>query len=113
MDSTTALTGCIADLPRGCMVTLSTVGSEGHAELGEMVRNGRASIVKRVEARIAQAVTDGEIDASVNIRALARFVQAVQAGMSILARDGSGRVELEEMAEVAMSGWDARVESTR
>lgn len=28
-DSAAALTGCLVDIPRGCMVTLSAVGSEG------------------------------------------------------------------------------------
>jgi len=108
MDSATALTGCIADLPRGCMVTLSSVGSEGHTELGEIVRNARAVTLERLEARLAQAVSDGEIAETADLHALGRFVQAVQAGMSILARDGASRSELEDMAEVAMSGWDAR-----
>jgi hypothetical protein len=45
--------------------------------------------------------------------ALARFVQTVQAGMSILARDGASRSELEAMAEVAMSGRDARTGHNR
>lgn len=112
MDSAAALTGC-ADLPRGCMVTLSSVGSEGYAELGELVRNARAVTLERLEARIAQAVIDGEVAASADHHALARFVQTVQAGMSILARDGASRSELEAMAEVAMSGWDARTRDVR
>ena len=113
MDSAAALTGCVADLPRGCMVTLSTVGSEGYAELGEIVRAARAVTFERLVARFAQAVTDGEIAASTDIHALARFVQVVQAGMSILARDGASRSELENMTEVAMSGWDARTQDAR
>jgi AcrR family transcriptional regulator len=113
MDSAAALTGCIADLPRGCMVTLSSVGSEGHAELGETVRNARGATLQRLEARLARAVSEGEVAASADHQALARFVQAVQAGMSILARDGASRSELEAMAEVAMAGWDARTRDVR
>jgi hypothetical protein len=108
MDSAAGLTGSLADLPRGCMVTLSTVGSEGHAELGEILRRARAVTFERLEARLAQAVADGEIAPSTDLHALARFVQTVQAGMSILARDGASRAELEAMIEVALSGWDAR-----
>ncbi|MBK3731781.1 TetR family transcriptional regulator [Azospirillum brasilense] len=109
MDSAAALTGCRGDIPRGCMVTLSAVGSEGHAELGEVVRSARASAVDILTERMARAVAEGEIPASVDLHALARFVQTVQAGMSILARDGAERAELEAVAEVAMLGWDARV----
>jgi hypothetical protein len=94
--------------PSGCMVTLSSVGSEGHSELGELVRSARAITLDRLKARLGQAVTDGEIPTSVDVHALARFVQTVQNGMSILARDGASRAELEAVAQVAMQGWDAR-----
>lgn len=110
MDSAAALTGCVADLPRGCMVTLSSVASEGHEGLGEIVRNARAVTLERLEARLVRAVADGEIAASVDLSGLARFVQAIQAGMSILARDGASGSDLEAVAEVAMSAWDARVD---
>jgi AcrR family transcriptional regulator len=108
MDSAAALTGYIGDLPQGCMVTLSSVGSEGYASLGEIVRNARDVTLQRLETRLVRAVKDGEIAASADLHALARFVQTVQAGMSILARDGATRSELEDVAGVAMSGWDAR-----
>jgi AcrR family transcriptional regulator len=113
MDSAAALTGCVADLPRGCMVTLSSVGSEGHAGLGAIVRDARGVTLERLENRLAQAVEDGEIAPSTDLHTLARFVQTVQAGMSILARDGATRSELEDMAGVAMAGWDARASDGR
>ena len=91
MDSAAALTGCVVDIPRGCMVALSSVGSEGHAELGELVRSARAVTLDRLKARLNQAVAEGEIPASADVHALARFVQTVQNGMSILARDGASR----------------------
>jgi AcrR family transcriptional regulator len=106
MDSAAALTGCIADLPRGCMVTLSAVGSEGHAELGDLVHKARAVAFERLEVRLGRGVVNGEIAASVDIHALARFVQTVQAGMSILARDGASRNELEDTVAMAMRGWE-------
>ncbi|KAF5884511.1 TetR/AcrR family transcriptional regulator [Rhizobium sp. PEPV16] len=108
MDSAAALTGCVADIPRGCMVTLSSVGSEGHVELGELVRTARAITLDRLKARLNQAISEGEIPASTDVHALARFVQTVQNGMSILARDGATRSELEAVAELAILGWDTR-----
>lgn len=90
-DSAAALTGCVADMPRGCMVTLSSVGSEGHAELGELVRSARAGTLERLLIRLDRAVADGEIPASTDLHALARFVQTLQNGMSIVARDGGER----------------------
>lgn len=112
MDSASALTGSVVDIPLGCMVTLSSVGSEGHAALGELVRSARGVTLERLEERLRQSVSEGEMASSVDLHALARFVQTVQAGMSILARDGVSRAELEDVARIAMQGWDARTASS-
>lgn len=109
LDSAAALTGCVADIPRGCMVTLSAVGSEGHAELGELVRGARGITLARLSARLQRAIDEGELPATIDVHALARFMQTVQGGMSILARDGAARAELEAVAQVALLGFDARV----
>lgn len=108
LDTAAAVSGRRADIPHGCMVALSSVGSEGHKQLGELVRKARSVGLERLRSRLAKAVTDGEIPASVDVHALARFVQTVQNGMSILGRDGASRGELEAVAQVAMLGWDAR-----
>ena len=108
-DSAAALSGHHGDIPNGCMVALSSVGCEGHEHLGEMVRSARASGQARVRARLEEAIAAGEIPRSADADALARYVSAVQGGMSLLARDGAGRAELEDVARIALTGWDARV----
>lgn len=105
MDSAAGLSQAVA----GCMVTLSAVGCEGNAQLGDLVLSARYTAFERLAARLRRGVDDGEISASVDVHALARFVQSVQNGMSVLARDGVTRAELESIAEIAMMGWDARV----
>ncbi len=107
MDSAAVMSGCRGDLPNGCMVALSSVASEGYEQLGALVRSARALGLRRLKARLKKAVAEGELPASVDSAALARFVQTVQAGMSILARDGASRSELEGVAKTAMAGWDA------
>jgi AcrR family transcriptional regulator len=109
MDSAAALTGGVSDNPCGCMVTLSAVGSEGHPELGEIVRAARNESFERIAARFRRGVAEGEISAQTDVRAIARFVQAVQASMSILARDGVSEAELSAVAEVAMQGLETRI----
>ena len=111
MDSAAALTGCSADIPRGCMVTLSAVGDEGHAGLGAQVRAARNEGFEFLKARFERGVADGEIPPSTDIAALARYVQTVQYGMSIQARDGVSRDELARTAMFAMRGWDALVQA--
>ncbi len=109
-DSAAVLTGAVLDIPTGCMLTLSAVGSEGHSDLGELVRAGRAGTLARIKGRIEQAIEHGELPPSVDAHALSRFIQTVQNGMSLLARDGATSSELKSVAELAMGGWDARVE---
>jgi AcrR family transcriptional regulator len=107
MDTAAAWARC--DGPRGCMVTLSGAEGEGSAELGALLRSERARTLARVEERLARAATEGELPDTVDRAALARFVLAVQGGLSLQARDGAGRAELEAVARVAMAGWAARV----
>ncbi len=109
-DSAAALSGRLADIPRGCMITLSAVGSEGYADLGTLVRSERGLTMERLKARFQQAVNDGELGSDNDIEQLARFIQTVQFGMSILARDGAAFEELAGVAEMALMGWDARVQ---
>ena len=109
MDSAAALTGCLADIPRGCMVALSNVGGTEQGNLRELVRDARAVTLDRLKERFARAMAEGELPAGTDIHALARFVQTVQSGMSILARDGAERAELEGVAALAMAGWDGRL----
>lgn len=109
-DSASSLTEDADGMPRGCMVALSAIGNEGHPELGEMVRAARAEGFERIKRRLSRAVKAGEIAPSTDIAALARFLQAVHHGMSILARDGASRAELDEVADVAMLGWEVRTQ---
>ncbi|MER8750768.1 TetR/AcrR family transcriptional regulator [Mesorhizobium sp. M1050] len=105
-DSAAAMTGSDCDLPHGCMVTLGTVGSDGHAELANLMRAARGNAFDLLRARLQEAVSEGELPRSVDVIELARFLQTVQSGMAIRARDGADRAELQAVAEIAMAGWD-------
>lgn len=112
LDSAAALTGAVLDIPRGCMVTLSAVGSEGYVELGELVRSARAATIEKLLARLRKGIERGDVPAETDLQALARFVQSVQYGMALLARDDVSSDELLAVAQIAMLGWDARVAAT-
>ena len=105
-DSAVAMTGGDCDLPRGCMATLATVGSEGHSDLSELMRATRAGGFDILKARFDRAKSDGDLVPSADTTRLARFVQIIQSGMAIRARDGAERVELHAAAEMALSGWE-------
>jgi AcrR family transcriptional regulator len=108
-DSAAAMTGADCDLPHGCMATLGSVGSEGHADLAALMRSTRGGAFDVLMARLAEAVADGELPRHLDIAKLGRFLQTVQSGMAIRARDGAERAELQAVAEVAMAGWDGFV----
>ena len=109
LDSAAALTGSVVDIPLGCMVSLSSVASEGHKKLGDLIHTARMATLARLKARLSQGVDAGEIPASEDLHSLARFAQTLQNGMSVLARDGATRAELEDVAELAMLSWNARL----
>ncbi|MET0443860.1 MAG: TetR/AcrR family transcriptional regulator [Pseudorhodoplanes sp.] len=112
MDSAAALTGSSGRTePLGCMVTLSAVGSEGHAELGEIVKSARGVGLARLKERLSRAVREGELTDAADIDGLARFAMAVQNGMSVMARDGASRDELQAVARHTMAGWDDRTKA--
>lgn len=108
MEAAAVLTGD-RDRPAGCMVTLGSVAPEEHGNLHALMRSERKVNLDRLKERLSRAVADGEIPSTVEVHALARFVQTVVSGISILARDGADRAELEAVAGIAMEGWDARI----
>lgn len=105
-DSAAAMTGADCDLPHGCMVTLGTVGSDGHDEVGDLMRTARGGAFDVLVSRLERAVSEGELPRTLDVAKLARFLQTVQSGMAIRARDGAERAELQAVAEIAMAGWD-------
>lgn len=95
--------------PPGCMLALSAVGEEGNAFLGDIVRAARTQTLQRLEDRITRAVSEGEIPAS-QAKGRARFILAVQGGLSLQARDGASREDLEAIVRQALRVWDADAE---
>nr|WP_118135499.1 TetR/AcrR family transcriptional regulator [Oceanicella sp. SM1341] len=97
------------DHPTGCMVTLGTVNREESPALHERLCAERSEAFSRLQQRITTAVEAGELPATLDARALARFVHGLLCGMAVLARDGIDREELERIVHIAMHGWDAHV----
>lgn len=92
--------------PPGCLVVLAAL----HAtDQSEMVRRElivmRAKTVEDLRQRLAQGVASGEISPKADLAAIARYYVTVQQGMSIQARDGVSRRELEHIASAALAAW--------
>ena len=84
--------------PPGCMIVLSAVNAVGVGdETSARLREMRAQSAAALAARLQAAIAAGE--------AIASYYVTVQQGMSIQARDGATRAELEAIARAAMAAW--------
>ncbi|WP_175007141.1 TetR/AcrR family transcriptional regulator [Burkholderia lata] len=96
--------------PAGCLVVLSALHP---AERSDTVRQTliemRERTVQNLRERLKQGVATGEIAAQANLDAIARYYVTVQQGMSIQARDGASRRDLEAVAQAALAAWPALV----
>jgi AcrR family transcriptional regulator len=97
-----------SDAPHYCMLILAapTGAVENHA-VREFLADIRRSQVTAIKERLDQGVADGELavpDAVVD--AVARYYATVVQGLSVQARDGATREELEVVVTCAMAAWD-------
>ncbi|MBA4223048.1 MAG: TetR family transcriptional regulator [Methylobacterium sp.] len=94
------------DKPAGCMVVLSVIHATGTSdEAGRALRDARGEMQGVMEARLRSDIARGELPPRCDPPAIAAFYATVQQGMSIRARDGANRTELEAVARGAMAAW--------
>lgn len=104
----TAAVFCRPGFPRGCLViSAATNCSEESEQVEARMREMRAKSEAAIHARIAQGVTEGDLPADADPAALTKFYVTIIQGMSIQARDGASRSELETVAEQALRAWPA------
>jgi AcrR family transcriptional regulator len=102
-----------ADHPAGCLVVLSALHTNGATDaLRADLTAKREQNTRDLAARLAVGVENGEIPASADVMAIARFYITVQQGMSIQARDGADRAMLEGIARAGLSAWDSLISTT-
>ena len=64
----------------------------------------RIGIETQLRERLARGVSDGELDATTDVEAVAAHVLAVIQGLSTLARDGAKRAKLDSVVREVMRG---------
>ena len=95
------------DTPRGCLLILgSPVGTTENGGVREYLAIQRRSAFDNVMARLERAVEDGELAETADLAAVARFYTTVIQGLSVQARDGASRADLESVISCALAGWD-------
>lgn len=94
------------DTPHGCMLILAapTGAVENHA-VREFLADRRRDQFTTIRERLARdlALSPAGLDA------VARYYTTVVQGLSVQARDGATRTELEGVVTCAMAAWDALV----
>ncbi|MCW3843754.1 TetR/AcrR family transcriptional regulator [Micromonospora yasonensis] len=98
-----------SDAPHYCMLILAapTGAVENHA-VREFLADIRRSQFTAIRDRLVRGVAEGDLTASdADVDAVARYYATVVQGLSVQARDGASRAELEAVITCAMAGWDA------
>jgi AcrR family transcriptional regulator len=102
------------DSPHYCMLVLAapTGAVENHA-VREFLAGLRRGMLAEVRDRLVRGVADGDLTAPpADLDAIARYYTTVVQGLSIQARDGATRAELETVVTCAMAAWDSLQHTT-
>ncbi|GIH14491.1 TetR/AcrR family transcriptional regulator [Rugosimonospora africana] len=103
-----------ADTPHYCMLILAApTGAVENHPVREFLADIRRDQHTTIKDRLARGVTDGDLTASgADLDAIARYYATVVQGLSIQARDGADRAELEAVITCAMAAWDTLTSPT-
>lgn len=98
-----------SDAPHYCMLILAApTGAVENHEVREFLADLRHGMHAEIRDRLARGVADGDLAAPpAGVDAVARYYTTVVQGLSIQARDGATRDELEAVITCAMATWDA------
>ena len=67
----------------------------------------RHDMFSAIRDRLARGIVDGDLTASsADLDAIARYYTTVVQGLSVQARDGASRADLEAVITCAMAAWD-------
>ena len=102
------------DAPHYCMLILAApTGAVENHPVREFLAGIRRDMVTENRDRLARGVADGDLTASADLDAIARYYTTVVQGLSIQARDGASRADLEAVITCAMAAWDTLASADR
>lgn len=98
----------LPDTPHGCMLILAApTGAIENTGVREFLAGLRRDMLAEIRDRLARGTADGDLTASpATLDAIARYYTTVVQGLSVQARDGASRADLEAVITCAMAGWD-------
>jgi AcrR family transcriptional regulator len=102
------------DTPHYCMLILAApTGAVENHTVREFLAGIRRDMFTENRDRLARGVADGDLTASADLDAIARYYTTVVQGLSIQARDGASRADLEAVITCAMAAWDTLASADR
>lgn len=94
--------------PAGCLINSGAMTASPRAlDVQRTLRKVRLANRRLLERRITEGIESGELPADTQPKPLAQFFAATVQGMSLQARDGASRADLEDIAELALRAWPA------
>jgi AcrR family transcriptional regulator len=98
-----------SDAPHYCMLILAApTGAIENHDIREFLAEIRGSQLAEIRDRVMRGVTEGDLTLSdARLDAISRYYATVVQGLSVQARDGATRDELEAVITCAMAGWPA------
>jgi AcrR family transcriptional regulator len=96
------------DAPHYCMLILAApTGAVENHPVREFLADRRRDQFATIRDRLARGVTDRDLTASAaSLDGIARYYTTVVQGLSVQARDGASRTDLEAVITCAMAAWD-------
>lgn len=89
--------------PGGCMMVMSMINAmPGSERLRELLQDRWRAAISRIFGRLERGIRDGDLPASTNIARLTTFIGAIVQAISLQARDGATRDELNDIVVSAM-----------
>ena len=103
------------DAPRGCMLVLAApTGAVENHPVRELLAAARRAQFNEIRDRLVRGIGDGDLAVSTDsLGAIARYYTTVMHGLSVQARDGASRAELETVITCAMAAWNTLASANR
>jgi len=97
------------DTPHGCLLILAApTGATENAGVREFLAGLRRDMFAAIRDRLTRGVADGDLAAPpASLEPIARYYTTIVQGLSVQARDGASRADLEAVITCTMAAWDS------
>jgi AcrR family transcriptional regulator len=98
--------------PAGCMIVLAAnTGTARSQSVRDFLAQVRRETIIGLQQRLQRGITEGDLPQGADTMSMALFYATVLQGLSIQARDGASRDDLNNVVDCAMAAWGALTES--